>query len=246
MASDKALAPARSAGRFGRLIRSARSRGPGYVFYRLARRVAEARYLRNCFKFCLVEIFSVPVSQLKCSRRIPRAFVVRKAEERDLPALGAYFSDPQRVRRRFERRDICVITLAGDEICAAVWLAIGPKDYREDWNDLGCVFHFPAGVGWSYDGKGTRWGAWGALMGRLPEYLKELEIAEVYTLIDCGNRASQESHKSLGYRPLGTIGCVGLLGLALRIYRVSGESWQRLPQQAGKLVFSTRQNATSP
>jgi len=230
-------------GRLARLARLARSQGKRHVLYSLVRAVLRWRCFRPWLKFCVVEVFSVPVSELRRSRRIPRAFEVRTASAEDLPALQAFFSDGTRVRDRFQRGDICTVTLAKDEICAAVWFALGPQDYREDWDDLGCIFRVPSGVAWSFDGKGTKLGAWGSLMGKFPQYLEQFGASEVMTIIDYDNRESLDAHRSLGYRSLGAICYFNVLGFGLRLYRSHGERWRSMPGRIGRLGLSSKNNA---
>lgn len=246
MTRDQVPYPRRTPNRLIRLIRFARSHGKLRALYRVGRRLAYSRWLRNWVKFCVVEVFTVSVSELKSQQRVHRAFVVRKAEEGDWHDLESFFPDPQRVRDRLRRGDTCVIALAAEQICAAVWLALGPKDYREDWKDLRCIYRFPAGVCWTYDGRGTRLGAWGSLMAQLPRYLRESGIAEVFTQIECDNRISLDSHKSLGYRPAGLICCFGILGLVLRIYKTRGGKWRLLPGRIGKLELSGKARRVRP
>ena len=249
MTRQKVLSLPRISNRLGQLARFARSHGKLRALYSVASAVLDRCRLQKWLKFCVVEVFSVPVSELRIARRIPRAFAVRTASAEDLPALEMFFSDssdPQRIRERFGRGDTCVVTVAQDEICAAVWFALGPQYYPEDWNDLGCIFHVPHGVAWSFDGKGTRLGAWGSLMGKLPQYLDQCGAKEVITLIDYNNRESLDAHKSLGYRRAGVI-CYfysKVPGFALRLYKNHGRKWRLMPGQIGRLAFSGKKNAT--
>ncbi len=239
MARNKVSSTPRAPNRLTRLVRFWRSHGRARALYRAVRWLAERRWLRRWCRFCAVDVFTVATGELKRPRRIPRAFVVRPAEEKDLSALESFFSDPQRVRDRVQRGDVCVIALAKDEICAAVWLALGPKDYREDWDDLRCTFDFPAGVCFTYDGRGTRMGAWGSLMAHLPGYLDDSGVAEVFTVIECDNQNSLDSHKSLRYRGVGLVFCFGVFGLSLCVYRALGRKWRRLPGRIGGLGLGT-------
>ena len=134
--------------------------------------------------------------------------------------------------------DVCVVTRSGGKLGAGVWLRPGPNDYDENRDELGCTIRFPAGVAWSYDGKGTRWGAWGALMARLPEFLDELNLREVYTLIDFDNQESLAGHRSLGYHRAGLVGCVALFGLSLSVCLPGDRRWHFAPGRVGKLQFT--------
>ena len=135
---------------------------------------------------------------------------------------------------------ICAfITLCQDRIGAAVWLVLGPGEFREDWTELHTFVRFPAGIAWSYDGKGTRWGAWGALMTQLPDMLRELGIRRIVTLIDCNNWQSHDSHRSLGYEKAGLISSAGLFGLWINVCRHANRRWQFLPAQIGAVELLT-------
>ncbi len=199
--------------------------------------MAESRPFRAWCRFSAVEVFSASVSDLKSQKRIPRSFVVRRAVEEDVPELESFFGGSRRIDERMRRSDICVVTVSKDRIGAAVWLSPGPSDYREDWDDLRCIVRYPAGVCWSYDGVGTKFGAWGSLMMRLPDLLEEDGVEEVFTHIECDNQMSLDSHKSLGYRSIGFVWSFGVFGLVLKIYKTEGNPWRRLPGRIGRLEF---------
>jgi hypothetical protein len=228
------------AARLARLVRLARLHGKSRAACRLIRRAADHRCCRRWLGVTATECFRVAVSDLARDRPIPRGYVVRRASEDDLAALGPFFGDPQRVRRRLDRGDVCVVTLVKGKVCAGVWLAVGPGIFEEHWSVLLSVAQFPNGVCWSFDGKGTRLGAWGSLMARLPRHLEELGVSEVYTLIDYDNRESLDAHRSLGYRRVGLIGCLRFFGLWLRIYKTPGARWRRLPGRIGEVRFGGR------
>jgi hypothetical protein len=183
----------------------------------------------------VVEVLSASVAALKCGRRVPRSYSVRWATELDLPAVAAFFGPDRPIEDRFLRGDKCLLALLRDEICAAVWFSPGPKDYGEDARDLGCLLHFPVGVAFSYDGKGTRLGAWGTLMSRAPGLLKGLGIDQVVTLIDYDNILSVNSHRSLGYHRLGLVGCLRVGGWAQPFHLGNNQLWQMLPGRIGPL-----------
>jgi hypothetical protein len=216
----------------------ARARGLRRAAYAVLRKLLAAPWWRRRVRLSIVEVFNVLAGDLNSPQRIPRVFQVRRAEPDDSPALQDYFRDPPRVRGRLLRGDVCVMTVAKEEICAAVWLAPGPNSVREDWDDLQCAFSFPAGVAWSYDGRGAKLGAWGSLMARLPHILHELRVNEIFALVDYRNFRSLDSLKSLGYRSLGLISCLQLFGATLRAYKPHGGTWRRLPRSIGKLNLS--------
>jgi len=219
-------------------FRFARSQGIHVTLYRVVKRLIGICRLHKRLTVCIVDVFTARVSELKSHRRIPRAFDVRVARQEDLPKLGPYFENPQRVRDRVRRGAVCTITVAGEEICAGLWLSFGPGQHAEDRHDVGCVFQFPEGVAWSFDGKGTRWGAWGALMTRLPEYLQEQGTREVYLMIECDNRESLDGHLSSGFRRAGRIVSLRILWPWLCLWKPEGGAWRRLPGQIGRLRFS--------
>ena len=225
-----------AANRFVRLIRLARSRGLGRAVYRVANRLIDADWSKRWCRFGVVEIFHAPLGDLRRSG-VPRLFTVRTAEQADLPALEAYYGDSQRVRSRWRRGDACVMTFCGSEIGAAVWFATGPNDYHEDWESLRCIVRFPARVAWTFDGKGTKLGAWGALMARLPEFIERLAIEEVYTVIDYDNIESIDGHLSLGYRRTGLLVHCRFPAVVLNVCKPAMGRWRRLPGQVGHLLF---------
>jgi len=238
MASRRPSTAAGKANLLVKAVRFARSQGIRLTLYRVVRRLIGICRLHKMLRLCCVDVFAASVSELKCHGRIPRAFQVRPAREEELPQLGPYFENPERVRDRVQRGAVCTITVAGEEICAGLWLSFGPNQHAEDRADVGCVFRFPEGVAWSFDGKGTRWGAWGALMARLPEYLKKQGIREVFLMIECDNRESLDGHRSSGYRRVGRVFSLRILWPWLCLWKPEGGSWRRLPGQIGNLRLS--------
>ena len=227
---------ARTKQRLARLVRLARSHGISRAVFRLVLRLSEVRLWKRWCSLSVVEVYHVPVAELKRSGRVPRVFTIRKAQREDLPALEEYFEHSP-VGERYSRGDICLAAFAKDQIGAGVWFAVGPKGYSEDWQALRCVVRFPQGVAWTFDGKGTKLGAWGAMMMRLPELLEELAAEEVYTLIDYDNQESIDAHLSLGYRRVGVLTHFSLFALKLSILKEDGHGWQRLPGRIGKIEF---------
>jgi hypothetical protein len=152
-----------------------------------------------------------------------------------LPELTDYFGERSRIERRFERGDVCLMTVCRKRICAAVWFALGPNNYTEDWEALQCAFRFPANTTWCFDGKGTKLGAWGSLMAKVPDYLRERDVREVFTMIGCNNWQSIDSHRSLGYQSIGLIASLGTPNRRSVLFREYGYPWQRLPGSMSKL-----------
>jgi hypothetical protein len=229
--------------RLVKLIRFAHAHGAGRLPYALLRKLTSLRWCSQWFQFSLVEVFTISTAKLKTSKRIPRAFVVRRAQKEDLPALQEYSGSPELVRDRLRRGDACFVTLVNDQISAAVWLAPGPNWYDEDWKELRCFFSVPAGVAWSYDGRGAKLGAWGGLMARLGHFADELGVAVIYTIIDYNNRPSIDGHRSLGYQRIGLISCIKLFGIALRVYKPRNGGWRFLPGHIGKLGLAVEERS---
>jgi hypothetical protein len=183
----------------------------------------------------VAEVMSASVADLKTGRPVRRSYQVRWATESDVPAVTAFFGPDRPITDRVHRGDRCLLATVRDEICAAVWFSPGPKSYMEDVGDLGCEFIFPNRVAFSYDGKGTRLGAWGTLMARAPELLPQIGVEEIVTLIDYDNPMSINSHRSLGYHRLGLVGCLRLAWWIQPIYWDGGHLWRMLPGRVGPL-----------
>jgi hypothetical protein len=165
---------------------------------------------------------------------------VRKALSTDIEALQTFFGKPKKVVERLNRGDTCFLLVSDGNIYAAEWLASGAKDYKEDWQRLHCVFRFPAGVCWLYDGRGDgkSLGPWGMLMGSLPQYFNELGIFHVYLAVDYGNVRSLANHKTLGYQMAGRICHIRIGRFSRCLFRPSGLNWQSTPGRVGFLELS--------
>lgn len=72
----------------------------------------------------------------------------------------------------------------------------------------------------------------------LPQHLERLGGRTVFTLIDCDNRNSLDSHRSLGYRPVGRIAVVKVLGQVLSACRIGRSAWRVLPARLGHVALS--------
>jgi len=203
--------------------------------------MSESRFSKRWCRLFVVEVYRVSMGDLKRAARVPRVFTIRRTTRDDLPALEEYF-EVSPVVERYNRGDMCLATFAKDQIGAAVWFAVGPRGYGEDWDEMRCIARFPRGVVWTFDGKGTKLGAWGAMMMRLPEVLDELDVDEVYTLIDYDNDESIDAHLSLGYRRAGVVTHFRLFGIGFSLLKEDGHGWQRhvwkrLPGRIGKIEF---------
>jgi hypothetical protein len=224
--------------RFNRLLRRARARGLWRTLYALGRRVVQSRWCHSWWSLCAVDVLAVRVADLKRAERIPSAFEVRRAARQDTPALEGFCGPLAAIADRFDRGDRCVVTLADGRICAAVWLAVGPTRHDEDWGQLGCLLQLGAGIGLTYDGRGSRWGAWGSLMARLPQYLEAAGVTHVFTLVDCDNQTSLDNHRSLGYRPIGRIALVEVLRRAWSLYQTGRATGRMVRGRLGQVVLS--------
>ncbi len=218
----------------GRLARL-RDRGPAKCAYSALHRLTGQGRLRPWLDLTVCELFQAKASDLKTLSRLPRAYTARLATPDDAAELGRFFGCPARVAGRLDRGDVCAVVLAGGRVCAGAWLAPGPAVVEEDWDDVRSLYRIPAGVAWGYDGRGTRPGAWGCLMARLPEFLASLGADRIAASIHYNNHLSIDSHLTAGFRTLGWIGCARLLGLALRRYRPADGRWGRLPGPLGPI-----------
>ncbi len=219
----------------------------GLFAYRTVRRILRFACPSDETPLVLSGLFSADLADLKTRNCGRRSFVVRPTAERDIPKLAAYFGPGRPIDARLRRGDICLAAFSGEEIGAAVWFAFGPQNRDEDSKDLGCSLQFPAGTTFSYDGKGTRMGAWGTLMMRAPQLLEDLGIQRIATLIDYENALSIRSHLSLGYRRLGYLGCLKLGRWAQPFYSVDSKTWRMLPGRMGPVCLrrtgTSRKNA---
>ncbi|MDZ7615479.1 MAG: hypothetical protein U1E05_00655 [Patescibacteria group bacterium] len=206
-----------------------RKRGPLKKAYSAARRLVGGGRFRPWLDCTVIELFEAEVGQLRRIGRMPRAYNSRFATRADQAELAEYFGSAERVRQRLDRGDVCAVVLAGERICAGAWLTLGPATVEEDWNDVRCRYHIPAGTAWGYDGRGTKPGAWGSLMACLPGYLTELGADRMVASIHYNNHLSIDSHLSTGFHSVGWIACVRFLGLALRVHREADGGWCRMP-----------------
>lgn len=220
-----------------RLLMLRRTRGSARALYSLLRHLASRPLLRPWVKICAGDLWRRNLADPGKTVRAPASYVVRLAGPQDLPELAEYSDGEQQVRTRFERGDLCVVTKCSDRIGAALWLTPGPGEFSEDAADFGCSFRIPAGVAWTYDGRGTKFGAWGTLMARLPGILRERDIHEINTVIDCNNWKSIDAHRSLGYETFGVVARATLFGIGATLCRPAGQRWRRLPMDLGGLAM---------
>ena len=205
--------------------------------YRVIGRFTHALLIDKWIDVHIVEVFGALVGDLKYYPRLRRRFEIRRARQDDVSALQSFFDDIEIVTDRLSRQDVCIILVADGRILAAEWVAVGPNVYREDWAKLRCVFRFPAGACWLYDGLCDKdnAGAWGILIACLKGHLDELEVKEVFFQIDYSNVASINDHKALGCHSMGRLVHVLFLGLSLSCYKTHGGRWSLLPVDAEHL-----------
>lgn len=214
---------------FARLMRFARSHGVARGLYRLCRGIAD-HGVGRLIDLQIAEIFASPVSSLKCAKRPSTIYAVRLARKEDLSALEEFFSKPKAVQDRWRHGDQCLIALAEGEICAAIWWMLGPGEFRDDQEALGCVFEVPEGGCWSYDAKGARFGAFGSLMQQERHYLEHLGAKKVWGQVDFANTIAMATNESAGFEAVGQVLNLIVLGRRqLTWQRESGCGWRRLP-----------------
>lgn len=215
-----------------RIAQIHRTRGTARLIYSVLRKLVCLPGVRRCVHFHAVDLWRHPVPA-HSETALSNVFQVRLAEPTDRNELAQFFGNRARVEARLARRDYCVIAVSQNSIGAAAWLTPGPNHSTEDWNDLRCVFGVPEGVAWSYDGRGTKLGAWGTLMKQLPSILRAGNIRELVTIIGGNNWKSIDAHRSLGCERLGTLLHARILGVPLHLFKPVGASWQSLPVKIG-------------
>lgn len=220
--------------------RRKRPRGATKTAYSVVRRLVATGRLRPWLDCTVLEMFHVETDALRRIGRMPRAYTSRFATREDAAELGEFFGSPAAVAQRLDRGDVCAVVLSRQRICAGAWLRLGPAVVEEDWNDVRCRYRIPAGTAWGYDGLGTKPGAWGSLMACLPGYLAQLGAERMVASIHYNNHLSINSHLSTGFRAIGWIGCVRLLGLTFRVYHPASGGLSRLPGQLGPVEVLKR------
>ena len=223
--------------RVARVLRFGRSHGAYRAMYRAIRGFTDSLSINSWVTLRISEVFRASVGDLKYYPQLAGRFEIRKARQDEMNALQSFFAKHSKVADRFSRQDVCIILVVDGRILAAEWLALGPNVFREDWTTLRCVFQFPGGACWLYDGlcDEDHTGAWGILIGCLKGHLDELEVKEVFFQIDYSNVDSISIHTALGCRSLGKILHFMFLGLSLSRYKTHGGRWCRLPVRLDRL-----------
>jgi len=222
-----------------RVTQLRRTHGNTRVAYAILRRLLSRAPWRFVVQTCAVDLWRLPLAPRPPGTPGTNLFTVRVADDQEVELLVEYFGSRQRVMSRLHRGHQCIVAMSGASIAAAVWCANGPGRFGEDWNDLRCSFRFPRGTAWAYDGKGTRMGAWGTMMKRLPEIMLERNIQEIATAIDGDNWKSFDAHHSLGYQRSGMLLHIRIAGCSLRFFKPPGQRWRRSPASIGSLGVCT-------
>jgi len=221
-----------------KLFRFARRHGLIWAGYYLVFAVISKFGLDRWLRLSISDIFSARVSDLPRDSRIPRAFNICFATEKDIPAIEALGRTREHVCARLGEGDVCLLLRLGSELKAVEWVAIGPREYWQDWGQLRTVFRIPAGTCFAYDGKGKAPGAWGLIMRILPRELERIGIHTIYMRIDCSNPASLSSHRSAGYSAVGRLFHCGVGGLGFSLCRDDQGRWHSLPAKARDLELT--------
>ncbi len=229
--------------RLRRVAQLRRTRGNARTVYAILRRLVDLPILRHCVHLCAVDFWRLPIPDSWSRPHVPSLFSIRLAHADDRAELARYFGDHERVEDRFARGDQCVVAICQKAIGAAVWIAVGPSHSAEDWQDLRCALHFPAGVVFTYDGKGTKMGAWGTMMKQLPRFLLDQNVQEITTIIDSDNWQSIDAHRSLGYTPEGLLLHIRVFGITMRFFKPPQHGWQRVPHTINRVHVSQKRPA---
>ncbi len=220
-----------SAKRFSRLrylVRRLRRCGFRRGCYWGLRSATEKLRLQRWIHLAVVDVFSAAVADLLQLDRVPRAFTVRLAQQDDVTPVQTFFGKPQQVLKRFSEGHCCFLLWSDHAVTAAEWVAIGPNQYEEDSDELRCIFRFAAGTGWLFDGLGSVSGVWGMLMRVLPRELQKRNIQKVYLQTDYANIHSWDSHRSLGFVPVGRVCHVRIAGVGFTAAKSRSDRWWRL------------------
>jgi hypothetical protein len=195
--------------------------------------------LEKWIRFSISDIFSAKVSDLLRDCRIPRAFEIRFATQKDLPAIETLGRKREHSDARLREGNLCLLLWLGSELKAMEWVAIGSRDYWEDWTELRMILRIPAGAGFAFDGRGRAPGAWGMVMRVLPQELDRIDIHTIYMRIDYANAVSLNSHRSAGYSPIGRVFHCGVGGLGFSLWRDEQGTWHSLPAKLHNLELAT-------
>jgi hypothetical protein len=179
------------------------------------------------------------VADLPKDCRIPKAFHMALATEKDVPAIEAAFGRKQEhVRARLRESDLCLLLWLGSELKACEWIALGPREYWEDWKEVRMIVRVPAGRCWAYDGRGLTPGAWGLIMKAVPKELERNGSDAIYLRVDYANPISWNSHRSAGYSVVARVFHFGVGGLGFTLCRDDQGKWHSLPAKVYDLELT--------
>ncbi len=195
--------------------------------------------LEKWIRFSISDILCGNVSELVRESRMPKAFRIALAAEEDIPALAAEGRKPELVRARLGESDLCLLLWSGSELKAYEWIAVGPREYWEDWNEARIIIRIPAGCCWTYDGRGHSPGAWGMIMRTLPKEVERNSIRRIYQRVDYASPISWHSHRSAGYLPLARVFHVGVGHFGFTLWRQDQGKWHSLPARVQDLELVT-------
>lgn len=198
--------------------------------------------LERWIRLSISDIFSANISDLRSAGRVPSAFNISFAEEKDLLDIESFGRDREHCRARLKEGDVCLLLRLGSELKAMEWLAIGPREYWEDWAEMRTVFSIPQGSCFGYDGRGKAPGAWGLIMRTLPSRLEKIGVRTAYFRIDYANTLAEHSHRSAGYSPIGRVFHCGIAGIGFTLCRNGDGKWHRLPTKVRNLELAAPSN----
>lgn len=203
-----------------------------------------ARCSSNWARVAVAEMLAAPVQNLRQVARLPKSLQVRLATEDDLALLRRFVTQSARAAERLASGDQCVVAMGNDQLLATEWFKLGPAAYTEDVEDVGIVFRVPASSCWLYDGvsgeDGHALGPWGAVMGRLREYLEERQVQTAYLQIDYNNPYSIACHEALGFRVVGRLRCVTFGRWRFVAYKPVGGVWTPIHGGVCELAMLTQ------
>jgi hypothetical protein len=206
-----------------------RSRGSLRASYSVLCKGMQLPLLRRCADLCVSEIYHLSLAGGKKDLPALRSLVVRAAGAGDLDALVQFYGDRPLLESRFDRGDLCILALCKEQVVAAAWFAVGPSEFHEDQETMHYYSKIPSGAAWIYDGRGTKLGAWGTLMAKLPQTLASRNIDNLVALVNFNNWRAIDAHRSLGFKSTATIGYVGAFGLHRCFFRTKESRWRPLP-----------------
>jgi hypothetical protein len=129
-------------------------------------------------------------------------------------------------------QDACIVAVGEGEIHAVEWVWRGPSAYDGDTARLVVRMRVPAGSCWLHNGRNAGSeqvvGPWGMIMGRLRALLEPEGVGRLFLQVDTEDAYSVACHESLGFRSVGCVAALRLLGGAVVAFRPPGGGWSRL------------------